>query len=110
MFFTYDQNNSSGVFKEPAMYVIVEADSAVEANHVAEAVDVYFDGCEKGIDCGCCGDRWHEEWSDNAGTGIPSIYDQPVSEYQNKFRQDWADKDGIPLVMVFYANGTVETF
>ena len=31
-----------------------------EANRIAKAKGIYFDGVSKGIDCECCGDRWHE--------------------------------------------------
>ena len=60
MFFTYCQNNSGGVFDQNEtvdVYTIVEADSADEADRRAEAIGIYFDGCEKDIDCECCGDR-----------------------------------------------------
>lgn len=57
-FYEYDQNNSGGFFIEPATAVYVEADSAEEADRIAERHGVYFDGVVDGMDCGCCGDRW----------------------------------------------------
>ena len=32
------------------------------ANRTAQDKGLYFDGVEKGIDCECCGDRWHMAW------------------------------------------------
>ena len=57
-FYHYDQNNSGGVFKEPALNVFIEASSHEEADAVAEANGLYFDGVDEGRDCPCCGDRW----------------------------------------------------
>ena len=56
-FFFYIQNNSFGRFESP-MFVVVKAENPDEANALAESVGLYFDGCEAGIDCDCCGDRW----------------------------------------------------
>ena len=71
-FFTFNQNNSGGVFVGPE-YVIVEADSADEANMIATDHDVYFDGVHNGPDCPCCGDRWYEVDDDDA-TEEPEIW------------------------------------
>jgi len=60
-FFTYRQNNSGGSFVENEhvnIFVIIEADSAKQADNKAKSIDIYFDGCENGTDCHCCGDRW----------------------------------------------------
>jgi hypothetical protein len=78
MFYTYRQNNSGGYFVGPTT-VIVEADNADEANQIAEANDLYFDGCSTGDDCSCCGDRWHRQYSDD-GTLQPEIYGNPAVE------------------------------
>lgn len=74
MFYTFYQNNSGGFFTKPAHYVIVEADSAEEANAIAEQNGVYFDGVEEGIDCRCCGDRWIEIYDDDDCAENPTIY------------------------------------
>lgn len=50
MFYTYNQNNSGGFFKitkKIKHYVIIEADSAKEANKKAEHIGIYFDGVKK---------------------------------------------------------------
>lgn len=47
MFYTYAQNNSYGVFDVDGNvkhYVIIEADSAKEADEKAESIGLYFDG------------------------------------------------------------------
>lgn len=64
-FFDFSQNNSGGsfVFDEQrgiTHFVIVEAMDADHANSVAENIGLYFNGCESGNDCDCCGDRWSE--------------------------------------------------
>jgi hypothetical protein len=61
--FTYRQNNSFGEWA-PGMPKIlkVTAESVEEADSKAESLGVYFDGCEKGIDCPCCGDRWYRSF------------------------------------------------
>ena len=62
-FYTFRQNNSGGRFKqnnEVDIKVVIEANNAEHANKRAEEIGIYFDGCSKGIDCPCCGDRWYE--------------------------------------------------
>lgn len=84
-FFTYRQNNSGGSFEvddKVDVYVIIEAESAVQANSIADDIGIYFDGCEKGLDCECCGDRWAEV-DESDGREVPMIYSYPVSEYQS---------------------------
>ena len=57
--FTYHQNNSGGFFVGPKS-VTIEAESAEDADRIAEEEGlVYFDGVENGQDCECCGDRWY---------------------------------------------------
>lgn len=57
--FHYHQNNSGGFFERGMPHnLFVEAESAHVANARAAEVGVYFDGCDWGIDCDCCGDRW----------------------------------------------------
>jgi len=63
-YYTFHQNNSGGDFEVDtstglAHYVIVEAADSAHANSRAEALGIYFDGCENERDCECCGDRWH---------------------------------------------------
>jgi hypothetical protein len=76
MFFTYHQNNSGGVMVQDntvAEYVIIEAPIAYMANKKALEVGIYFGGVNRGIDCGCCGDRWYPCTSED-GKDAPEIY------------------------------------
>ena len=89
-FYTYSQNNSGGWFeynKNVCEYVIIEAKSAEHANNIAKSIGIYFDGCSQGIDCSCCGDRWHEQDDDENGKDEPMIYGELVHEMtKNTFR------------------------
>jgi hypothetical protein len=62
MLYEFRQNNSGGAFVINSTLdtnLWIEADSPKEANKAAQSIGVYFDGCEIGVDCSCCGDRWH---------------------------------------------------
>lgn len=64
--YEFSQNNSGGGFEENDKIchtVVIQAGSAKEANKKAEELGVYFDGCDKGLDCSCCGDRWYEVYN-----------------------------------------------
>lgn len=68
-FFEYDQNNSGGSFHIDdatgiGPRVWIEAADAVEADYRAGRIGIYFNGCEAGRDCSCCGDRWSPAWDD----------------------------------------------
>lgn len=77
-FYHYHQNNSGGVFhydhdRGLSENVIVEAQSAAEADDRAERIGLYFDGSG---DCDCCGSRWSSMdngWSQE-GDDVPKIY------------------------------------
>jgi hypothetical protein len=81
-FYTFNQNNSGGSFdhyseKGISSTVIIEATSAGAANTKAEEIGIYFDGCEIGVDCECCGDRWSEA-DESDGYDFPSRYGKPI--------------------------------
>lgn len=76
MFYSFRQNNSGGSW-HGSQEIIVEATSAAQANDLASRFGIYFDGCDSGRDCSCCGDRWHET-SDRDGTAVPSHYSMPL--------------------------------
>jgi hypothetical protein len=76
--YRYRQNNSGGFHRGPK-YVYVQAPSYVEANNRVElgviqgdGWEMYFDGCEAGMDCDCCGDRWFRmaEWDENSDYSV----------------------------------------
>ena len=117
--YEFDQNNSGGVFvmdDDVSIKVFIQAESEDVANQKAEEVGIYFDGCEKGIDCDCCGDRWYSEiyprdsfkthfWgSENAE------YDN-ISDYAQALANDsmWAEDDK-PAMIVYFADGSVKRF
>jgi len=101
-FYTFSQNNSGGGWDGPE-YVIIEADSADEANMIAMDHDIYFDGCHKGLDCDCCGDRWYEVDDDDA-TEKPLIYGKDAAQFANY----WGEKPVVKIVRksgYFWYNG-----
>ena len=81
MFYTFRQNNSGGFFSGP-QFVIIEADSAEEANAIAEENDIYFHGVSRGLDCSCCGDRWYPVYEGD-GDNEPLIYGEPAEKYDD---------------------------
>lgn len=125
MFFTYNQNNSGGSFTYDKVwgiseYVIIEADSADEANDIAEGIGLYFDGCADGMDCECCGDRWYRAWDDEDGEDEPSVYGKPIGETvdtfnlrfsglsESKKRKIRRSDDYIFPVVVHYKDGSIK--
>src|SRR5262245_57822169 len=100
MFYEFSQNNSGGYFvnhpeKGIGHTVWVEADDACHANARAVIIGLYFDGCRTGVDCTCCGDRWHRQWGDEQGVKAPVPYE----------RRYWYDEDGPRLVFVHKLSG-----
>lgn len=97
-YFHFRQNNSGGSFDiEDAdgigVEVWIEALNADDACRRAESIGIYFDGCEYGRDCDCCGDRWHRPWGDG--------YD--ASEIDQKFSFSWHG-----TVYVHHMDGSIE--
>lgn len=93
MFYVYRQNNSGGSFRPPAINVIVEASSAVEADSIAEGVGIYFNGED---DCPCCGYRWDQ---------ASDVWDrcETLEEAKgsiSKHDEEWAIADRVPAVIV----------
>lgn len=112
MFYTYRQNNSGGSFKitkKIKHFVIIEADSAKEANEKAEHIGIYFDGVEKDIDCSCCGDRWNKVLEED-GTEKPEIYGEDASSYLAFRKQLFCGLSTKEKVIVYYKNGKIEVF
>lgn len=102
-FYHYNQNNSGGIFIDNDSVcedVIIQARSAEEANSIAETIGIYFDGCSKGIDCNCCGDRWNKQYDEDGVTEIPMIYDTSVYEMRKRMFND--------KCYIYYLDGTKE--
>lgn len=106
-YFCYDQNNSGGDFrfddqKGISAMVIVAARDAREADNRAEQIGLYFDGAG---DCGCCGDRWYQQYGD--GYDTPMIYESMDIEQWTTipFFVKWMGPDR-PEVYVHEYDGT----
>lgn len=110
-FYMYRQNNSGGSFDVDAesgisVVVIIEAPNAEFADLRAEYIGLYFNGCESGRDCSCCGDRWSAQWGDD-GDDVPMYYgkkiepDSPMPDDEPGWRTN-----GEPMVFIHYADGT----
>ena len=96
MFYRFRQNNSGGSFDiDPStglgVSVYIEADSPDQANTIAEDIGIYFNGCEDGHDCECCGDRWSP-----AGT-----YDAVENPEESKWDKSWGDS------FIHYSDGRI---
>lgn len=104
MFFTFHQNNSGGRWLGPAKFVIIEAENAKTANALAEVKGLYFDGCETGEDCPCCGDRWYRVDGCD-GTEVPMIYDIVVDlNNLDKFITDYKryeEFQSLPVLQIY---------
>lgn len=74
-FYEISQNNSGGSFivdDKLCHRLFIEAESSDDASSIAEDLGCYWDGCETGSDCHCCGDRWYRPWS-NDGINFDEI-------------------------------------
>ena len=106
MFYTYNQNNSGGLFdydekRGIGQYVIVEADTPEEADSRAEEIGLYFDGSG---DCECCGPRWSpvaNYWNSDEGTEEPMIWDSVVVV------EDGSGRGSECAAYVHYADSTI---
>jgi len=134
-FYMFDQNNSGGHFivnDEVCHRVIIEADNKNEAIKKAEELGIYFNGCEEGIDCSCCGDRWYEPYDEltfpfeygnikhmygESIEDLQEIYKVIIDEERNIFFNDietycqyLADKFGFtkPDARIYYKDETVK--
>jgi hypothetical protein len=76
-FYHFRQNNSGGVFniddtRGIGVDVWIQAPSVEAAEQKAKSIGVYFDGCNSGLDCNCCGDRWYPLGSEEQGEDWPT--------------------------------------
>lgn len=106
--FKFDQNNSGGSFDfddKLTHRLFIEADTEEEAEAKAFEMGVYYNGCENGLDCPCCGDRWYgcEELKakdfEYSGT-------KTVEEYAEHLAKNYSWLK--PDVRLFYKNGQVK--
>jgi len=62
-FFEFRQTNSGGHWEindKLCKRLFIEAHNYEEARDKALNMGVYFNGCDNGLDCSCCGDRWYD--------------------------------------------------
>lgn len=104
-FYSFGQNNSGGFWKDPAIQLIIEASSYSEAEKIAYDYGVYFNGCDEGIDCECCGDRWSTSWNEE-GFDKPGVYTS--GDWEEHRRR--APQDRVPSLMIVYANGEIKKY
>ncbi len=112
-FYQYRQNNSGGGFDFDenagiSVYVIIEADSASEADDKAEKIGLYFDG--RG-DCSTCGYRWSEASEFYDRDERPMIYDTPIEDYSfdgGPYSYKWI-KHG-PEAYVHFKDGLIQAY
>ena len=138
-FYEFKQNNSGGSFAvndQLCHNLIIEANNSEEAESKAESMGVYFNGCDEGMDCPCCGDRWYrpdelestyrygsfekaeaESIAEKyEGTVVPSRYKRKGEERFDvifsieSYAQYIADDYGwtSPDARIFYANGEIK--
>jgi len=90
-YWEYNQNNSGGFWKLPAITVLVEADSEAEADSIAKENGVYFSyfSGREGDCLECCGPRWSAPYSVMGEPGEPSSTDLY-----------WAKESGIPAQLI----------
>ena len=107
-FFCFRQNNSGGHFvvdDKVTQNVIIEARDAYQANMIAQGMlGIYFNGCDDGTDCSCCGDRWYPV--DGEGDDEPLLYGKPVKQ---GVQRAWFASPGSPICYIYHFDGTKET-
>lgn len=110
--YEFTQNNSGGYFDvddQVCHRVYIEAEDIEEACDKAYELGVYFDGVEKGLDCGCCRDRWSSPWGEltfpeknyKDNSNLENIVDY-VQYISNEYSSTY------PAARIYYANGEVK--
>jgi len=110
-FYEFSQNNSGGSFdvdNDVCRRLFIEATNAEQANRIAQDLGVYFNGCDSGMDCSCCGDRWYEadEYDAVDLKKTAESYKTELATIED-YAQLLADKYGgtTPYARVFYLSG-----
>ena len=106
------QNNSGGSFDvddKLCHRLFIQAPSEARALGIAEELGVYWNGCETGRDCSCCGDRWSEYMEKITFPVTDYEPDGPFKTIE-EYAQHLADKYGWtqPDARLFFADGMVK--
>lgn len=111
MFYHFSQNNTGGSFvltDNLTHFVVIEADNAAEANGKLVSLGGYFDGCESGVDCSCCGDRWYPV-DENDAEDQPNIYGEHFTKFdEGKFSHRWMEPG--KEIVVHFSGAPAEWF
>lgn len=118
MFFEISQNNSGGSFHvddKVCHRLFIEADGVEDAISKAEDLGCYWDGCDSGYDCPCCGDRWHQPYSavdlDETnkkwgGYSVSKFTDISISEFKSLYPNSvWSTE---PKKTIKYGSNYIE--
>lgn len=82
MFICFRQNNSGGSYDiddNLSPLVVVEGNDYDHCVERAEAIGIYFNGVNRGLDCECCGNRWYR--GDEVLANIENCQEVPAMEY-----------------------------
>lgn len=96
-FYELCQNNSGGSFHvddKVCHRLFIEASSDDDATDIALDLGVYFNGCDTGQDCSCCGDRWygvHEVDINNLSKNPYTVY---IWDHVKDAESEWNRKYG----------------
>lgn len=109
-FFAFQQNNSGGSFDvdDKICHILyIEAHNYEEARKKAMDMGVYFNGCDIGLDCPCCGDRWSDYADEIDLTELSDRYHmkfEKISDYAQYITDIYSLTT--PDARIFYCDGT----
>jgi hypothetical protein len=106
-YFDFSQNNTGGDFHRDENlgdHVIIAAIDHEDANKRLQRLGGYFNGCDDGSDCSCCGDRWYEKGSYDKGDEAPLICSMLIPQYMATF--SWPGR----RIIVYHADGYRDTY
>lgn len=113
-FYEFSQNNSGGSFDvddKVCHRLFIEATTLKKAIKKAKELGVYFNGCDKGLDCSCCGDRWYkiDEYNKIDLKKLSESYKIEFKEIKD-YAQYLANKFGwtSPDARIFYLDDSVD--
>tara|TARA_Y100001949_G_C15812604_1_gene254149 strand:+ start:168 stop:473 length:306 start_codon:yes stop_codon:yes gene_type:complete len=94
MIYSFNQNNSFGTYHGPAITIIVvDAKDQSHALDTAKKAGLYLNGVADGVDCDCCGDRWHSYAYEHDTL-------QEAKDTALLLTSEYAVEDSVPLYLV----------